>query len=103
MGSPLLEEESYARFLALSPYVAHPLRLHGSSVWTALSTDNDPVNAPQIKAKRPQKWFARQEAHLGWYFPQIVNPARPRLILDRNAHPHVVGPGQAWRHLCQPV
>jgi hypothetical protein len=52
MGSPLLEEEGYVRFPALSPYLAHPLRFHGSSVWTALSTDNDPVNALQIKAKR---------------------------------------------------
>jgi hypothetical protein len=39
------------------------------------------MNALQIKAKRPQKRLARQEAHVGWHFAEIVNPVYPALVL----------------------
>jgi hypothetical protein len=101
VGSPLLEEESYPGLFALLSYLPHPLRVYGTRACPAFATNNDPVNAPQIEAKRPQKRLAREKAHLGWHFAEIVNPVCPPLVLHRYAHPNVLGPRQTGRQLHQ--
>src|SRR6266571_3865503 len=47
VGSPLLKEKSHSEFLALPLDINDPFRLHTPCLWTALTTDNDPMNTSQ--------------------------------------------------------
>jgi hypothetical protein len=88
-AAPLLEEEWNVRTPALFVNVLHPLWFHRAKLWSALSTNDHPVNTSKIQFHLAQQWLAREEAYCGRYLAQLIDPKRGVLIFNRRANPNV--------------
>jgi len=61
-AAPLLEEEGNFRLLALIANGADPLRLNWARTRSALSSDDDPRNPPQVdRAEKLEEWLDGEE------------------------------------------
>jgi len=98
MSAPLLEKEWDARRLALIADRSGPFRPHGTRSMAALAANNHPVDITQIESQWPEERFAGKELDLRGGCSQMVDPLRPALILDGDAHPDVLWPRQEGSH-----
>jgi hypothetical protein len=65
-AAPLLEEEAYARLLTLVADGTHPIGLDRARTRTALTTDDDPVNALEIEGRQgAEQWLEAEEPDRG--------------------------------------
>src|ERR1051325_7261384 len=76
-SSPLLEEERHLCCHALIANISHPRRRYRSPRWTALASDNHPIDAVEGQMRnRPEQRLDGQEPHGCGHLPKVVDAIR---------------------------
>lgn len=103
-ASPLLEEEGYARCLALVAEAAHPGFVHRAGVGAALPARDQPVDRRQVQFRqRSEQGLGADEPHLRRNGAQVIHPEGVAVVFYAHAHPDVGRPVQVLREGGEPL